>query len=150
MISRHTIDVPRMLVLPYIGLALWLGLGYIHGDPRRTATPSMEAPKELARTVLPGLREPMNFWGIVFLIGAVALAAGALLPEHYRRHEVLMVLLFVGGLMYCFWGAVFAWGALADSRASVNGPGVYWFAAVMHMVGVWFLNVLRVTPRLAR
>lgn len=143
MFHRH-LDMTRLLVLPYIGLAAWIGLSYLNSAPRRLASPSLDQPKELARilTDAPG----MNAWGVVFLLGAIAMATAALLPEKsatFSRREVLVVLLFIGGVMYAFWGAVFLWGALEDPRASLVATGLYWFISCTHFTAVWFINLLR-------
>jgi hypothetical protein len=50
----------RWLLLPSATLAGWIGLAYIFGDSRRTATPSFRMAQEIA---------PMQAWGVLFLVG---------------------------------------------------------------------------------
>lgn len=116
--------MPRLMLLPYPLLAVAMGLGYLLGDERRTAGQSFRAAKSVA---------PMDTWGVMFLLGALALTL-ALLTAH--RHA-LGAALFVGGAIYSWWSLCFLLSALNDPGASVAAPAVHGFISAMHYLAGW-------------
>lgn len=110
----------RPLLFPYVVLAGWIGFGYLLGDPVRTSTPSFASAKELA---------PMHVWGLMFLTGAVVLVASMFLNDFLMRCA-----LFIGGVIYSWWGALFALTAYHDEKASLNAPAIYGFLAFCHFI----------------
>src|SRR5689334_4135918 len=82
--------IPRLHFLPVAILAAVMGLAYLLGDPQRTASPSFAYAKSIA---------PMHVWGVVFLVGAVAVGSAAFL----RDGAALALALFVGGSMFAWW-----------------------------------------------
>jgi hypothetical protein len=114
----------RVLMLPVIGLAGWIGAAYLFGDAERTATPSFAVAQSLA---------PMWAWGVLFLTGAVALSLATVLGNFM----LIGAAMFVGGIIYTWWGSLFAATAVGDPRASLVGPAVYYFIGSIHFVGAW-------------
>ena len=110
----------RPLLVPFVVLAGWIGLGYVLGDPVRTSTPSFESARELA---------PIPVWGAMFLIGAATLVVSMFLSDFLMRCA-----LFVGGVIYSWWAALFAITALQDDKASLNAPAIYAFLAFCHYI----------------
>lgn len=109
----------RPLILPYIALALWVGLGYNLGDAVRTNTPSFEGAK--------GITDIQN-WGIMFLIGAVVMAVTSMIHET----KWMRLSLFIGGVMYVWWGCLFVFTLTHVPNASIVAPGLYAFIAFAH------------------
>lgn len=114
----------RLLMVPSIALAGWIGSSYVLGDPERTATPSFTTAQFLA---------PMWAWGVLFLTGAVTLSFTAILGEP----RLIGAALFIGGIIYTWWGSLFAITTLVDSRASLTGPAIYYFIGLVHFTGAW-------------
>lgn len=111
----------RPLILPYLALPLWLGLGYTLGDPARTATPSFEQAKLLTS---------IEHWGWMFLAGAAVIAATMWMADTLY----LRIALFIGAFIYTWWGVLFFIGTLNIPNSSVNAAALYWFIAFAHFV----------------
>lgn len=110
----------RPLLVPFIALAAWIGCAYTFGDPARTSTPSFGAARDLAT---------MQTWGVVFLAGAAVLWLSMFLNERLMRAA-----LFVGGVIYVWWAALFALSAAQDPKASLVSPALYGFLAAIHFL----------------
>ena len=110
----------RPLLVPFIALAAWIGCAYVFGDPTRTSTPSFGAAQDLA---------PMQLWGAMFLAGAAVLTLSMFLNE-----RLMHAALFVGGVIYAWWGALFALSAAHDPEASLVSPALYGFLAAIHFL----------------
>lgn len=109
----------RPLAYPYVFLATWLAFGYIFGDSIRTNTPSFGGAKELAS---------IHIWGFMFLAGAVAL----LVSSFMHNTKWLRLALFLGGVIYMWWGILFAFTVFDVPFASLNAPGLYAFISFAH------------------
>ena len=112
----------RPLVVPYVVLALWIGLAYLLGDELRTATPAFEGAKEITT---------VSNWGYMFLVGAVVMTVCSLM----RDTKWLRTSLFIGGFMYTWWGALFMFSIINVPFANLNAPILYWFVAFSHFAG---------------
>ena len=121
---------PRPLLAPFAGLALITGLAYLLGSPDRTRPASFAIAKMVAS---------MHVWGIAFLIGAGALATVIALDHKYA----IVTALFVGGLLYTWWGLSFGIAALNDPRASANAWATYMFIGFTHYLAAWRIAVWR-------
>lgn len=108
----------RLRLLPFPALAAIMGLGYLFGDPVRTAPASFNAAKSLA---------PMEVWGVVFLLGTAALLAAIALGN-----RLTALALYVGGTIYTWWAVGLAVSALTDPAASANAWAAYGFIAAVH------------------
>jgi len=108
--------IPRLHFLPVAILAAVMGLAYLLGDPQRTSSPSFAYAKSVA---------PMHVWGVVFLVGAVAVGSAALL----RDGTALAFALFVGGCIFAWWASCFLVSALSDPAASLTGWAIHGFIA---------------------
>jgi len=124
----------RIVLAPFPLFALYLGACYLLGDARRYASPGYAAARRLGR-VLVEHGDPMNAWGIVFALGALALGTAL----WFGDNMLLAGAMFVGGLVYCFWACLFAMSAIGDPAAPANGPGVYGFIASVHFLACWWM-----------
>lgn len=111
----------RPLLIPFASLAAWIGFGYVLGHPVRTSTPSFSSARDLA---------PMPVWGAMFLLGAAVLVLAMCVHDDRLTRSAL----FVGGVIYLWWGLLFGLTVLRDERASVNAPALYVFIACMHFL----------------
>ncbi|MDN4173909.1 hypothetical protein QWY28_13190 [Nocardioides sp. SOB77] len=116
--------IPRPLLSLCPGLASVMGLAYLTGDPARTASQSFAAARQVA---------PMTTWGLLFLTGALVLAA-ALLAGH--RHALAWAL-FIGGGIYSWWAICFAASALHDPTASATAWAIHGFISASHYLAAW-------------
>lgn len=122
----------RAQLIPFPLLALVIGLAYVLGDPRRTATPSFNTARELAHS-LGATTDGIQLFGVFFLMGAVVMAT-TLITDSPR---VMATALTIGGFMYVWWGALFAISAIVETRASLTGWAIYAFVAYGHFINAY-------------
>lgn len=113
--------LPIIVQIPFVALALWIGLAYRYGSPVRTATESFDTARDIAQ---------VSTWGLAFLVGGVVMAAGLF-------HQRLQVFAFmIGGGVYILWGLFFAEAASAPT-ASLTGWALYAFIGFTHYLAAW-------------
>lgn len=100
-----------------VGVAIWDGAGYTYGGPRFATSQSF--------TVIAAVPGGMRTWGVLLLLGALAVAWG--IGRDGRGHnKALNTTLTVGVAYYLIWsgliiagwfavGGIPAWGALSKS-----------------------------------
>lgn len=102
-------------------LAGYIGLCFVLGDPRRTATSTFAYAKQLMT---------IPHWGLLFVLGALCMAIAIVL----RDARALAVTFFIGGGMYAWWSACFFLSALDDKRASLVAGALWSLAAAVHWI----------------
>lgn len=120
----------RWLMLPSAILAGWIGCAYLFGDPERTSTPSFRMAQDIA---------PMEVWGILFALGAVALVWSSVAGNF----TLVAVALFIGGAIYSWWASLFLVTLLLDDHVSIVAPALYYFIAFAHFAGGWRMYTRR-------
>ena len=129
-LTRATVTASSRVMLPvYACLSGYLGLCYAFGDPRRTASPSLD----VVREVLPG---GISTWGGVLLaLTAVEVAALAA-----KSRRLMIVALCLGFACYVAWACGIAAASLTIPDASLTGPSVWLFIAVAHIASLQSLT----------
>jgi hypothetical protein len=122
--------MPRILVVPFAGLALFIGIAYYFGTPERTRGPSYAPAKALIPAWLPGY--PMQWWGLLFMTGFLALAGGIIYGQ-----SLIGATLFAGGAIYLWWATLLAIACYTDPHASASAPGLYAFIGFAHFLASW-------------
>lgn len=117
------------LLLPFPVLAVIIGLAYCFGSPNRTMSSSFSTAKSIA---------PLESWGLLFLFGGFFLTVAMLL----RDLRMMSFGLFIGGMIYTWWGTLFLISAMTDLNASLTGWAIYGFLAFVHYAGFWRLRML--------
>lgn len=114
----------RAFLAPFPVLAAVMGLGYLVGDEGRTAAHTFRIVKYLL---------PMDAWGSIFLLGAVALTAALI----SNRRGAITAALFFGAVTYTWWSLALLITTLVDPGASANAWAAYGFIAFTHYYATW-------------
>lgn len=122
--------MPRILLVPFATLSLWIGLAYALGTPERTQGPTYGPAKAIVPSWVPGY--PMVAWGAVFLLGFAVLAWGIVAPP-----AVTGATLFIGGGIYIWWATLLLIAFFSDAHASGSAPGLYAFVGFAHYMACW-------------
>lgn len=117
----------RWLLAPFPALAAWIGLAYLLGDPRRTASPSFAVAQHIA---------PMHVWGLMFLLGGVVLTLAILIDDK----QLLSRALFAGGFIFTWWACLFGYAAATDPKASLTGPAIHGTLGFLQFIGSWWIG----------
>lgn len=129
-LTRATVTASSRVMLPvYACLSGYLGACYAFGDPRRTASSSLD----VIREVLPG---GIATWGY-FLLALTALKLTALA---LRSRRLMIVALCLGFAAYVAWASGIATASLTIPDASLTGPAVWLFIAVAHIASLQSLT----------
>lgn len=110
------------MMIPMIGLALFLGTVYILSGEERFATPSFTAQREIAS---------LRVWGFMFLLGAAVMVISMVT----RDLKAMQIALFTGGVIYLWWGFLFLASVYQDQYANPNGFALYAFISFFHFIG---------------
>lgn len=110
----------RIAVWTFPALTLWLGLGYLLGDPTRFDSGAFEAAQQVW---------PMRTWGLVFI--AVAVVKVGCLALNRPRWYVGAMCLGMG--LYVWWAFLFAASFFTDPRVSPGAPAWPVFVVASHV-----------------
>lgn len=122
--------MPRVLIVPFAALSLYVGMAFWFGSPARTMGATYAPAKAVVPAWFPG--DKMDAWGALFLAGFVALAWGVVAPP-----AVTGLTLFIGGGIYFWWATLLTIAFFTEPTASAAAPGVYSFIGFAHFLACW-------------
>lgn len=107
-------------------LPLATGLTLLMADEQRYTPPTFDVAKRLTAG-LPWL-QPMQWWGVIMLVGVVAMSVGTLLGHL----EGLRLALVFGVGFWAFWAGQYLVAVLQSPGASLGEVWVWVFAAMVY------------------
>lgn len=122
--SNRATPATQIRLTPFPVLAAIMGMGYLAGDPIRTNGASFDLAKDLA---------PMEFWGVVFMSGAIVLTVTLAAQSRVWTSAALIV----GGAIYMWWGFLLGYAALNDPASSANAWAAYTALGMCHHYAAW-------------
>lgn len=107
-------------------LPLGMGTTFIVGDPLRYASPTFNVAKDLTRG-LPWLA-PLEWWGLLMLLGAFSLMAGIVIGDL----GTLRLCLVIGAGFWAFWGVQYLAAGVRSQQGDLLAPWIYLAVAMMY------------------